>query len=277
MREFKIKTCLEVGDLLFYASILSELKNRYDRVVIYPDFGLLYGRPEAELVKYRQFVLELCERIFPKDFFVFDPNLDAQRLDPNQLCQIHGLRACIKKFNRELCFGQPVTDDPYVAVCTKVRAFPFDTYRNHLKEKFCHSLSVLSKKYKIVVVGERTVGMNQEYKYHGSGWIYSVYNDIISAVPQKSLIDITLPEIGITSPDIKTFSQDCLTLNKSVCSISIGGGGLTAMSLSVAKTITINSWMEWPDFTNQIIEEEKKNGNEIVGDVDRFIQLMESL
>lgn len=115
----------------------------------------------------------------------------------------------------------------YIVITTKAREIdPKTFFLNSIK--LWSTLSKLSQKYKIVVLGEKIVEMRKEYK--NSNQIFSIYEQIMVNVPTDRIVDLTVPALGETVADFKNIQQDCLIMNQAKFTITIGIGGNCCMS-----------------------------------------------
>lgn len=199
--------------LTFNRDIINAIGRSHDYNVFLNDLGhLLFSEPPYLLVNERLPVLEY-QRIF------------------------HGIVAPVKpELGYLLCKGSSLNIGEYIVMGTKRRYFA----RSHfdaLSPSLWGALKSLSARYKIVVMGEREVEMNAEYLHHTSQYIYGIYDDIKRNVPADRLIDLTIPSLGITSPNLTQLQQDCLIMRNAKFVITIGIGGNFAMATSVAGVI----------------------------------------
>ena len=105
---------------------------------------------------------------------------------------------------------------------------------------FFETLKNVSKKYKIVVIGERAVEYNEEYTQHGSDQVYSIYNDIVTNIAKDRLVDLTVPSLGITTPNLENIRKDCSVFRDAKFTIMIGFGGAFCLSATTSNVICLN-------------------------------------
>lgn len=156
-----------------------------------------------------------------------------------------------------LCKGNPLNlGEPYIVLTTKVRQL---SRRNFipLSIKLWQTLQKLSKKYKIVVLGERTVEMRKEYGAYPDG-VFGLYEEIIANLPQDRIMDLTLPALGETVSTLAQIQQDCLIMRDAKFVVTIGVGGNFCMATSVANMV-IGYRDDNLDFTNRIFNREYPN------------------
>jgi hypothetical protein len=122
----------------------------------------------------------------------------------------------------------------YIVINTKVRALNKPVY-DAIKNQFWTIMRQISAKKKIVILGERVVEQNYEYKYFGSIHIWSLYDEIINNIPTNQILDMTVPALGITPPDLQHIRDDSCILRDADFVINIGIGGSFCLSAAVAK------------------------------------------
>lgn len=273
MDTIRVKMCIGIGDLLFYSSMLNNVKDRYSKAIVYPDFSLLSYREASQRENYIIFVNKFCKAIFNDSYFVFDENIGEDRLDPNQIYTKFKIPPYLGRFHKELCIGEDIRiDEEYVVVNTKIRSITRDFYIGCVKNKFLKSLNYISGKYKIVLLGERETVKDKSCNEWGSCGQYSLYKDIIENIPQKHILDLTQKELLFSSPVFENLCKDCVILNKSNFVISIGGGGGGVLALCVSKVVNLATKIEWSEFTKCVARSENERGNFITYDVNDFIK-----
>jgi len=224
MQEYNILLRLGIGDLICCKSLLLNLK---DTVV---NIGLNHNLIMYRGPNYYNFIDNLARLIFFDDQFRFSEN-------PNYPCL--GWEDLYKKLQpqpislkKQLCSGNSF-NDKYICLCTKIRGYDFNKFLI-IKDYIIESLNSISDKFKIIILGEKIVEINKEYEFYKD--IYSIY-PYIDRIRNK--IDFTIPKLGIITPEINKFRQDCLLMSESVITINIGIGGNVSISTSISKTINL--------------------------------------
>lgn len=168
-----------------------------------------------------------------------------------------------------LCSGISLNiDEEYIVITTKVRQSNKNIIQPLLKQLW-NILNILSKKYMIVVLGERTVEMRKEYGKDTNS-VFCLYDDIIGYLPKNRLIDLTVPALGETVSDFSKIQQDCFLMKEAKFVITIGVGGNFCMSTSTAN-MAIGFRTDNLDFTNAVFNREYSNAI-ITKDWRRFMQ-----
>ena len=230
MNVLKRKLCLGIGDILYSKAMLDSVKNEYDEIHVSPDWAIYDEYCSERGQPYMDFIRFLFGRLFSDKPYILSNEQSFETISALHTGNFKLVKPDIRKyFTKERVFNFP-----YVVVTTKVRGTPKYLFKN-LEELFVETLTNLSKKYNIVLLGERLVGMNKEYKIHGSNIIYSIY-DSVRYLP--NVLDLTAySELGITSPTQIDFCRDLNTMAHSVATIAIGCGGNFCLASAIANTI----------------------------------------
>lgn len=172
-----------------------------------------------------------------------------------------------------LCHGQSLSlDNEYIVITTKARQLDRKNFIP-LSIKLWKVLNQLSKKYKIVILGEREVEMRKEYGIH-NGKVFGIYDQIISSLPSDCIIDLTVPALGETVSDLSKIRQDCLIMKESKFTITIGVGGNFCMA-TASGGMVIGFRDDNLDLTDKIFNREYTNAI-ITKNWDYFIQTLEN-
>lgn len=227
-----------IGDILHIKAQLDAHRHKYDLIDIKPrmDFVEIYRDNGAGYYDFVKWAMDLL--FSEKPYKVsYDNSITLGReyreLGPQGFWRIDGLVPQRPRLQNYLCYGHPLDINNYIVMTTKVRDFPKESY-NKIKDEFWGIMKLITANRPMVVLGERVVEMNYEYRIHGANAVYSIYNDIINNV--KNIVDLTIPQLGITAPTKEQFMQDCLIMSKADRIITIGVGGNFSMALSVGET-----------------------------------------
>jgi hypothetical protein len=273
MKTLGITIAVGLGDAIFIASALHAVKHKYDKIYINArwDLAEVYKNNGKE---YSDFYLEMLKLLFNDSKFIIDDK--TQKFPFKNMNQLwgEGVPPVLPRFANVLKIDEkiPVSGD-YLVVTTKVRQLDKKTRYNAVKEEFIKTLDLLSKKYKIVIIGEKEVEMNTEYCAYGSRHIYSIYSDVIDGV-KNNIIDLTVPKLGIKSPDIDVLKRDCSIMNKSKCVITLGCGGNFVLALSVANRMVGFRYDDYKFVDHAVKGADNIN---ITSNVNQFIKLLQRL
>jgi len=237
MKTFGLKIAAGLGDAIFIAAALNAIKDKFDRIYVsvrwdIADTYRLGGQP------YRQFHTEVLKLLFADPKFILDnPDKNYPYFSVGALWAA-GIPLVLPRFGKVLTTTDPLPaeiDKQYIVVTTKVRQLDSKLYKC-VKIDFLATLVELSKKYKIVIIGEREVEMNPEYLIYGNRYIYCIYDHLIGAL-KENVVDLTVPKLGITVPNIDTFKRDCSIMLNAKCVVTLGCGGNFILAAAVAKRL----------------------------------------
>lgn len=234
MKTFSATIPIGLGDLIYVKAMFDPIKHEYESINInfHRDIVGMFNKDPS----YNLFIDEIGALLFGEAPYKITENKHPYyRLD--SIVTSHNIIPHKPEFVNLLCQGTPLDlDEPYLVFNTKVRSLS----QSHLKEKipeFWDLLRELSKKYKIVILGEKVVEMSKEYQIYTSEHVYSLYPNIQDNIPADRLLDLTVPALGITSPNLQHIKQDCLIMNQAKFVINFGIGGGFCLATAVANTI----------------------------------------
>jgi len=215
-----------VGDVIVSRSMLMSLNEPKIKVALNYDV-LRFKGGEC----YRGFITEFSKIVFSgDDRFEFDP---MPREYPKKTWAdfwSDGLRPQYLDLSSVLCSGESLECGPYVCLHTKVRSFPY----LEIREQYLRALGDASKKYKLVLIGEREIELNDEYKLPDVK-VSSIYEDLKNL---GNVVDLTIPKLGLTPPTVGQVCQDCKYMSEAKANIIIGFGGNLSMSCCTGRTIS---------------------------------------
>jgi len=184
-----------------------------------------------ESVLYRPFAVSLMKLLFDSPRYSLDFSGCAGGIDPPTLRRMHGLPAASPDLRDKLTASECGTDSS-VVVMTKIRGW--DRFRyDRIRDRFIEAIKKIARRRRIVLVGERRIGVNSEYRSHGENRIYSIYDDLVG-IPA---LDLTVPELGLTPPYFSAFLQDCAMIGRASATVALGTGGNTTMAQACGRWI----------------------------------------
>ena len=131
----------------------------------------------------------------------------------------------------ELCVGEPLTIvEDYIVITTKVKYFHLDKFKE-LAGPLKQTIIELSKKYKIVLMGEKVVEKNAESIKPVMK--YSTYGFWKGVIPPASLVDLTVERLGLAAPELSKLQRDCVIMNNAKGVICFGYGGNLVLGAAV--------------------------------------------
>jgi hypothetical protein len=267
--ELDVKTHVGIGDILHFKQILDSVKHRYDKINITFCTDTIKGFKD-DYDGYYLFMSKLFDSIFLEDPYVRNDSITVNGTSPVMFSFYNGIKPEIPYLEKYFTQGKEKED--YVVVLTKIRGMVHEVYSS-FKYEYLNLLNSISKKYKILLLGEKVTGLNKEYQLlGGSRFVYSIYEDLISNI--ENYIDLTVDELGITSPNYENFIKDCDIMNRAKHVISLSTGGNTSLAMSVSSIINYYGNSELESFFNLM---EKKEDKFITNDLNLFFSKLESI
>jgi hypothetical protein len=235
MRVYKINVSQGIGDNIMAKSILDQVKHNYDQIFI-THHAPIVQKEKNNSPEYWKFLHEIGQLFFSEPPYIYNQGqhgfLDTYGLWLN--LKIKPQKPQLKSY---LCKGSALNlDQEYIVITTKIRYIDRPSLDKIIPD-FWRALNKLSSKYKIVIMGEREVEMCPDYLGHGINQIYGIYDEMIQNINPDSVIDLSIPALGITSPTLSQIQQDCLIMSEAKFVITLGIGGNFCMAMAVANLI----------------------------------------
>jgi hypothetical protein len=234
MKTFGASIPIGIGDLIYIKAMFEPIKHEFSEINLkfHRELIIKFSRDAS----YNVFIDEFGKLLFGEAPYILN-NGSFPYCSLSEIVINHGIVPHKPELAHILCGGTPLDlGAPYIVINTKIRSIP----NSHLEEKireFWSLLNILSEKYKIVILGEKVIEMNQEYQIYTEQHIYSLYTHIYNNIPADRLIDLTVPALGITAPNLQHIQQDCLIMNQAKFVINFGIGGGFCLATAVANTI----------------------------------------
>lgn len=242
MSNLKIKSTIGIGDIIIIYSYFKTIEKIYDSLVYIPNTGLFNLRgPE-----YNIFIVDFFNWL--KDNNKFEISLIE---DPSAV-----------NFNIKTCIGNPIeyltpidlsnklfdkSDiiDEYICVNTKIR---IDMSIQYNLEQFINTLSEMSSKYKIVIMGEKSIPSTWENDcLMQKNCITSIYNKLKTL---DNVIDLTLEKELTLNPNLNQILNDLTVYKNAKLNINIGNGGNLILSGIVGKCVNMTAYL---NFYNRLL------------------------
>jgi len=255
MKEYNVRIPIGIGDLIYIRGLLDLAKDRFGRINISPNLNLLNERAQ-----YEPFLMELMEMLFKPPFYNITRDQSYPFKSIVDMWKQLKLKPRRPNMAQILCEGElpkNLRSGKYIVINTKVRAFNKNAYRA-ISPRLIQILRSVSK-YKIVLLGEREIEFTGEYRHIGHKNIYCIYNDLIAHLSPNKIVDLTIPKLGISPPNMKKFKSDCNIMRHAHKVIQIGGGGSFCVSSTLSNLICIISYSSLPFFAEVFRHNEYKN------------------
>ena len=235
MSILSITVPIGLGDIIYLKAMLDTVKHRYSQIKI--KFHREIIQSYLFDPRLSHFLNEIGTLFFSEPPYVLTDEPGIPFYGMVSICNDNNIVAIKPNLRHLLCKGEPLElDTEYIVIVTKVRYLSRDKLDTRVNEMW-HLIQELSKKCKIVILGEQQVEMNPGYMEIGKNDVYSIYDSIIANVPADRIIDLSVPALGISSPKLSNIQQDCLIMSQAKFVVTLGVGGSFCMATSVASTI----------------------------------------
>lgn len=238
MRVYKVNIAQGIGDNIMARCFADLAKDKYDKMY-FTHHSSIVQIEKNNSPEYWNFLYDLGKLFFSNDKYIYKVGEHRFR---NSQDIIQDLNIIPQKPQRNifvplLCKGKSLNlGQKYIVITTKLRNI--NKYSLYLLfPQFWKTINNLSKKYKIVILGEKTVEMCHDYLLYGQNRIFGIYEQIISNLSSDKILDLTIPTLGITSPTLNQIQQDCLIMNEAEFVITLGHGGNFCMAMAVSNMI----------------------------------------
>jgi hypothetical protein len=228
----KIKTHVGIGDVIHMKQLLDDIKHNFSTIEIAPNPQTIKNY-KNNYQEYYGFIIKLFEALFSETPYKinYSENFLAPNVWPDAYITSTGQTPKIPNLEKYLCnLDYPKNDN--IVILTKIRGMSKDRF-DIIKNDFFNILNKISKNNKLVLMGEKNIGLNSEYKDHPS--IYSIYYELIKNLDHFE--DKTIEELGNTAPDYNNFLYDCNQMNAAKNVICLSTGGNVSMAMSVSSVI----------------------------------------
>lgn len=239
MREYSLKINLGIGDIIYTKAALDNVKSKFDIINISPNYSVI-DQYRGGNKKYRKFVDGLFFLFFNEEPYkiVNDQSLSLKSLihlmeDGITLCKPDLINYLV---DPTLYYPKQTKD--YITVSTKVRGLNAVDYVLKYRHLFIETLQSLEAHYSVFIIGEKRIGMNVEYLHH-INHIFSIYDDLKFSL--RTPYDITVNELGITSPNLVQLKDDCSLMSMAKTNICLGIGGNFGLAASVGNLINFRA------------------------------------
>lgn len=229
----QISIPIGIGDLIHLKAQLDSVKNVFEKIEIsfYEPFFTNYRNNDSG---YKEFIIKFFKLLFQDARYHLVDYQEQPFRNCSMLCEYNRIFPARPRFKHILCRSLYNQYGDYITVSTKVRQFPFSLYQE-LKEEYFRILSSLS--YKIMILGEREIEYNQEYTHLGNQSIYSLYSDYLQNLPADKIIDLTIPKLGITTPNFDQLMHDCSLMGNAKYNLFLGIGGNFSLGVAIGNSI----------------------------------------
>lgn len=270
--ELVIKINLGIGDILFIKAALDNVKEKYSNINISPNYSIIDQYRNGDL-EYKDFIDKLFFLLFSESPYHIMNDLSYPLRTLLTLNEIEHIPFCepyLEKYLVDPIIYQENEKGDHITVSTKVRGLSAQNYVMKYRERFIEKLQELEEKYTIYIIGERKIGYNAEYQCHGDT-IFCIYDDLRYHL--TNALDICIPELGYTSPNLNYIMDDCNLMYTAKTNICLGIGGNFSLAASVGNLINFRATKgDVVDCTSKIF-----NNNGRVFSTDNFELFIQKL
>jgi hypothetical protein len=250
---FKDKTPLleinsGIGDILLCYTYAIQLLEKFDRVRIRVNYGLLYyyRNHNTYSESLHEFTRGLASAVFSDNRFeLVDTPLDTGPIQGHDYPALLGLKFKPCDISHILIDDSIKLKSPYLVINVKIRNYPKFYHSLHLPNLIQY-LNLFNGK--IVLVGDRSIDYhkNTEYAGHESSR-YSIYAQLISAIKPSRILDLTQENL-MHEPNLEKFMYEYSLVKNADEVIQIGVSGSYLISLLLnpkTKVVVANDSWEW--------------------------------
>ena len=270
MRILETNVCIGLGDLICMKGQTNPFKNDFDQIKITPDPNVIREYRGGD-VQYMKFINEVCALFFSEKPYILNAgNFPIKGM--HGICREYNLPFVKPNLKYLLCKGDLLKlNEEYIVITTKIRTFSRKRWIE-IQPSIWKILTKLSEKYKIVILGEKIVEQSKEYKSMGHNNVYSIYEEIKINLPNDRILDLTIPALGITAPNLKQIQQDCLIMNGAKFVLLLGLGGAFCMANATSNTIGYR--VDNEELANELYDNKEYPDAFITKNFDAFISKM---
>jgi len=264
--KFAFKEC-GIGDTIHFISHLSYIFKKDEDIYVdfyYPTIEEFKQNPE----EYYKFLSDFVNSIAPKNIKIIR-GLDGNLLSMKDLFSFYSI-SNFKFIDLQPLFGENF-DNSKVILHTKVRQLNY-AYYNEIKEDFYKVLNLGRKE--IILVGEKEIEFGKEYTELGEKRVYSIFGDCIKYLNPNKIIDLTVPKLGITIPDLDKLLEDMQLIGNHY-NICFGSAGNVSLACCLNKTVSYSvdpSYAWFTSFLDRNNQYFKNSKDDFLHELENFIK-----
>lgn len=223
-----------IGDNIIVRVFFDTIRGEYEEIRVSHNRKVIDHFKNGD-PSYYNFLNELGTTLFSKPPYVFD-HVQHDPLNVYKSIKSLAILPHVPDLSGVLCVGASLNlGEEYIVITTKIRGLSKAAFYP-LSISLWQTLRKLSEKYKIVILGEREVEKNKEY-VNISNLVFSIYEQIITNLPTNRIVDLTVPSLGITTPNLEKIKQDCLIMKEARCVVTLAAGGNVWLAAAVGNVI----------------------------------------
>lgn len=267
MNIFESNVAVGIGDLIYIKAQLDSVKKNFNQIKLTFDNWVI-DTYRQDKIEYRKFLNDFGRLLFNDPIYLLNSGNYKFR-NQIDIYNDYGIFPVIPDLKDVLPSGESLNiGEEYIVLNTKSRYFPLNVF-HEIYSSFWSVIRDISQKYKIIILGEREVEENKEYKIHGKNNIYSIYFDIIKNIDNSKIIDMTVPALGVTTPKLEKIRQDSLIMKEAKFVINLGVGGSFCIASATSNLICYR--VDGDLAADLIFENSKKfNKSLVTKDIEEF-------
>jgi hypothetical protein len=223
-----------IGDLIIVRGFLEPVRHLYEEIRVSNQMlALNYWRKGDRL--YWDFINQFGALVYSEKPFVFDTRQYRFNEQIGILRDFKVPGVPRPNLGHLLCKGPSLNIGDYIVLTTKVRMIVDDQLIPMLPQL----AQVLNDSpYKIVVMGEREVERGLEYSVNNNmKEVFTIYPHIIPLLSKEKVIDLTVPALGVTAPQLDKLQADCQIMKEAKAVITMGLAGNFCIALATSNII----------------------------------------
>lgn len=226
---------LGIGDVLLTKLHYDTISSKYSKIVLNTNLNIVntLRSNDRSPKSYEIFIKRLISTLFENEskvYINYDYEHHMKQSIIGKYTYVHNdLSKYLTKYNEKFFIN-----DPYIVISTKAVRVNISVYEKN-KSHFLNLLENLSKRFKIILIGERNSSECSEYKtLEKKNTIHNMYNDFIK-VP--NIIDMSIDKDLCINVDFDNYQMDCYLISRALFSLHLGIGGLFVTSSVLCRTM----------------------------------------
>lgn len=222
-----------IGDIINCYIYSSELFDRYPKVKIKVDYGVLYAMRNNNVYcsKLHTFTESLVKRIFIDERYeLISESLDTGCIWTHDYPALLDVKFKAKDMSYILKPENKKPDYNYIVINCKIREYS----RQNNDRDIGYLIKYLNRfNGKIILMGDKEVNHNKNVEYRAfQNSVYSIYHQLINSLNNQKVIDLTKTEL-MHDPDIDKFLNEYSLVKHADEVIQIGYSGSYLLSMAL--------------------------------------------
>jgi hypothetical protein len=253
-----------IGDTIIFLSYLNQFMPHKEKTFIdFDQTNIRNWRTDTD--QYYEFLINLAKFLLPHENIIVEKGISGTKISVDEIMKVYSFTPF--QFINLKSKINAIKDDSKIVINTKVRGLhrnQYNTYKNQLFQ----ILKASDKQF--ILLGEKEIEYGKEYALHGENAIYSAYSDIINNIPKEKLVDMTIPKLGITTPNFENIIKDIniISKHKNIC---FGSSGIVSLCSCLTDIISlVNTGDNFAMFLDKS-EIHLKTGTNFLNNLPKFL------